>query len=312
MIYSFSEGRMFRKCQRYWYFGKRLASPTAKDPLRREAYLLGKLQSIHAWRGRIVDQVIEKIIVPCLQRNTQVTLQTALQGAKKIFDSQLDFALNRRIFETGFKASAHEDDLAALFCVEYGQPPTPAEIEKARSEINTALSNLFQSPNFKEVRDSIKAAYRITAQCPITFPYAGATVRAVPDLVCLFLGAPPLIIDWKVHFFGVHDYYHQLVSYAIVLTNCGPHKSLPSELRRYPAHEVRLVEVQLLTNEARPHIISQEDVVAVEDRMAMEIQQMLMAVDGRESKALTAEDFPVTNRLGACETCNFRKPCWEN
>jgi hypothetical protein len=312
MIYSFLEGRMFRKCQRYWYFGKRLASPTAKDPLRREAYLLGKLQSIHAWRGRIVDQVIEKIIVPCLQRNTKVTLQTALQGAKKIFDSQLDFALNRRIFETGFKASAHEDDLAALFCIEYGQPPTPAEIEKARSEINAALSNLFQSPNFKEVRDSIKAAYRITAQCPITFPYAGATVRAVPDLICLFRGAPPLIIDWKVHFFGVHDYYQQLVSYAIVLTNCGPHNSLPSELRRYPAHEVRLVEVQLLTNEARPHIIAQEDVVAVEDRMAMEIQQMLMAVDGRESKELTAEDFPVTNRLGACETCNFRKLCWNN
>lgn len=312
MIYSFSEGRMFRKCQRYWFYGKRLASATSKDPLRREAYLLGKLQSIHGWRGRIVDQVIEKIVVPCLQRRTQITLQTALQGAKTIFDSQLDFALKRKIFEPGFKASAHEDDLAALFGIEYRQPPTADEIEKARSEITTALSNLFQSPQYQDIRNSIKSAYRIVAQCPITFPYAGATVRAVPDLICLFRGSPPLIIDWKVHMFGTHDYYQQLVCYAITLTSCGPHKSLPSDLRSCAAHDVRLVEAQLLTNEARPHVIDQDDVLEVENRMASEIHEMLMAVDGRESKELNPDDFPTTTRLGACATCNFRKLCWEN
>src|SRR2546427_403980 len=110
MIYSFSEGRLFRKCQRYWFYSKRLASATAK----------------------------------------------------------------------------------------------------ARAEVTTALTNLFHSPHFQEIRNNIKSAYRITAQCPITFPYSGATIRAVPDLICLFRGAPPLIIDWKVHFFGVHDYYQQL------------------------------------------------------------------------------------------------------
>jgi hypothetical protein len=137
-------------------------------------------------------------------------------------------------------------------------------------------------------------------------------VRAVPDLICLYRGTPPLIIDWKVHFFGVHDYYQQLVAYAITLTKCGPHKSLPSDLRSYPAHAVRLIEAQLLTNEARPHPITTQDVMAVENRMALEIQEMLMAVDWRESKDLTAEDFPTTTRFGACATCNFRKLCWEN
>jgi hypothetical protein len=312
MIYSFSEGRMFKKCQRYWFFSKRLASATAKDPLRREAYLLSKLQSIHAWRGKIVDQVIENVVVPAVQKKISIKLPVALAKANSLFDTQLDFALKHRIREAGFKASEHEEDLAALFCVEYGTPPTAEEIAKAREEITTALTNLFQSPQFQELRNSIKAAYRITAQCPITFQYAGATVRAVPDLICLFRGAPPLIIDWKVHFFGVHDYYQQLVSYAITLTNCGPHKALPSELRAFPAQEVRLVEAQLLTNEARPHVINADDVLEVENRMALEIQQMLMAVDGRENKDLSAEDFPTTNRMGACATCNFRKMCWEN
>jgi len=141
--------------------------PTAKDPLRREAYLLGKLQSIYAWRSRIVDQVIEKIVVPCLQRKTQITLHTALQGAKTIFDSQLDFALKRRIFEPASGRRRMRTISRPCSALSTASRPPPDVIEKARAEINAALSNLFQSPQFKEIRDSIKSAYRITAQCPI-------------------------------------------------------------------------------------------------------------------------------------------------
>jgi hypothetical protein len=312
MIWSFSEARLFRKCQRQWYFNKRLASATAKDPLRREAYLLSKLSSIHAWRGKVVDQVIEKTVVPRIQSKSKVTLQTAIQAADRLFDKQLDFALNHRVMEPGFKASEHEDDLAAFFVIEYGTPPTTEEIDKARSEVHQALNNLFQSDQFQEVRESVKSAFRLAAQCPITFRFAGATVRAVPDLICLFRNAPPLVIDWKVHHFGVHDYYQQLVAYAITLTRCGDHKGLPAELRRYPAHSVNLLECQLLTNEARRHTIGEDDVAAVEDRMASDIRSMFLAVDGRENTELTADDFPTTTWLGACATCNFRKRCWEN
>jgi hypothetical protein len=311
MIWSFSEGRLFRKCQRQWYFSKRLASAKAKDPLRREAYLLSKLSSIHAWRGKIVDQVIEKIIVPAIQSRSKVTLQSAILAADKFFDAQLDFALKHRIMEPGFKASEHEDELAAFFVVEYGAPPTKQEIDQARAEVHLALTNLFQSDQFHEARETIKSAFRLAAQCPITFRFAGATVRAVPDLICLFRNAPPLVIDWKVHHFGVHDYYHQLVAYAITLTRCGEHKGLPAELRQYPAHSVKLLECQLLTNEARRHTIGEDDVEAVEDRMATEIREMLLAVDGRENAELSAEDFPTTTWLGACATCNFRRRCWE-
>lgn len=311
MIWSFSEGHLFRKCQRQWFFGKRFASAKAKDPLRREAYLLSKLCSIHAWRGRIVDQVIEKTIIPSIQSKNTITLQSAIKDADKRFNTQLDFALNHRIMVPGFKASEHENDLAAFFEVEYGAPPTQDEIAKARAEVHTALTNLFQSEQFKEVRESVKSAFRLVAQCPITFKFAGATVRAVPDLICLFRRAPPLVIDWKVHHFGVHDYYQQLVAYAITLTRCGEHKGVPAELRDYPAHSVNLIECQLLTNEARRHIITAEDVAEVEDRMASEIRSMLLAVDGRENKELKAEDFPTTTWLGACSTCNFKKRCWE-
>src|ERR1043166_965183 len=150
MIWSFSEGRLFRKCQRQWYFSKRLASATAKDPLRREAYFLSKLSSIHAWRGKVVDQVIEKTIVPSIQSKSKITLQSAIQAADRLFDTQLDFALNHRVMEVGFKASEHENELAAFFVMEYGTPPTKEEIDKARGEVHLALNNLFQSDQFQE------------------------------------------------------------------------------------------------------------------------------------------------------------------
>jgi hypothetical protein len=311
MIWSFSEGRMFRKCQRQWFFAKRLASATARDDRRREAYLLSKLSSIHAWRGKVVDQVIERMVIPAVQHRSRIKLGEAKDAADRIFDTQLAFALAHRVREHGFKASEHQHDLAAFHCVEYGQPPAKEHIDKARGDVHAALTNLFKSPQFDEIRDTVRKADRLVAQCPITFRFMGATVRAVPDIICLFRNEPPVIVDWKVHYFGIHDYYPQLVAYAITLTRCGDHKGLPAELRRYAAEAVQLVEAQLLTAEARSHIVAKDDVQAVEDHMAAEIQSMLMAVDGRKNAELTAEDFPTTHWAGACEACNFRKLCYE-
>jgi hypothetical protein len=44
--------------------------------------------------------------------------------------------------------------------------------------------------------------------------------------------------------------------------------------------------------------------------MAVDINAMMLAVDARENSELTADDFPMTTFVGACDTCNFRKLCW--
>lgn len=313
MIWSFSESRVFRKCQRQWFYKTRLANANAKkDPIRREAYILSKLGSIHSWRGRLVDQVIEKTVIPAFQMRRQPVLSVVLGEARRRFDRQLSFGLSHRLRAPGFKAKDHEDDLAAFFGMEYSNPPSTADIEQARTEVEKALTNLVESPQFADIRTCLASATRLTAQCPIMFQHAGATVRAVPDLICFYSQQPPLIIDWKVHHFGVHDYYAQLVCYALALTRCGNHALLPTVLRSYPTHALRLVEAQLLTPEARHHTIGDDDVLSVEDKMAADINEMLLAVDDRENAELMAEDFPRASRIGVCDTCNFRKLCWSN
>ena len=58
MRWSYSSSRSFKQCQKQWFFKNVVASAKSKDPFRRRAYMLSKLQSISAWRGKIVDDVI--------------------------------------------------------------------------------------------------------------------------------------------------------------------------------------------------------------------------------------------------------------
>ena len=92
MRWSYSASRSFRQCQRQWFFKNVVASAIAKDPFRKRAYLLSKLQSISAWRGKIVDEVISNSIIPDLNRRNCVTLRDAKNRARRLFDRQLAYA----------------------------------------------------------------------------------------------------------------------------------------------------------------------------------------------------------------------------
>ncbi len=80
MRWSYSASRSFRQCQRQWFFKNVAASPTAKDPFRKRAYLLGKLQSISAWRGRVVDEVISKTLISNINHGVSFNLQALVSG----------------------------------------------------------------------------------------------------------------------------------------------------------------------------------------------------------------------------------------
>src|SRR5690349_5251970 len=95
--WSFSSSHLFSKCPRQWYFKKCVAEARSKDPMRREAFLLSKLQTIYSWRGSIVDRVIMMRYVPALKRKQQVSSATLLYYARQIFQKQLAFAQAHRL-----------------------------------------------------------------------------------------------------------------------------------------------------------------------------------------------------------------------
>jgi hypothetical protein len=309
MVWSISESRSFRQCQRRWYFKNFVANAIAKkDPVRREAYLLSKLQSISAWRGQIVDLVISDTLVPALNGRRRVTLADLKQRAKYHFDLQLACARAHRVREPGVSPSQLGDEFAAFYCVEYGGTIIEDEIKRAWAEVEQALENLCK---MQELSTELKSARYLVTQRPLQFRHTDMSVRAVPDLIAFYDDAPPLIVDWKVHVFGLQEAWLQLSAYAVALVRCSAHSDFPTGLKRYRETDVRLAEAQLLTNQLRRFVIGEDEVAQVDSYIAESITQMQLATGGRMGADLNAEEFAVTTSPDLCQRCPFRKLCWK-
>ena len=308
MIWSFSAAGTFRRCQRQWYFKEYVAEPLAKrDHLRREAYLLSKLQSIQAWRGSLVDQIISKRIVPSLNAGHDFDLNRALADARVQFERQLDFAIHSRFREQDSPPSGADGAYAAFYAVEYGSGVTDAEIAQAWADVELALRNLAR---MTELMLMLNRGRRSIPQRPLLFHHGQVSVRAVPDLIAFADDEPPLIVDWKVHFYGTRDYRVQLACYAVALTRCKPHRDFPVKLAQYKPTDVHLFEAQLLTNRVRCYDLSEADIDAVDSLISLGSTEMLLAL-GKDADEVDSPFYlPTAEDPGTCQRCAFRSLCW--
>lgn len=308
-MWSFSSGRQFDKCQRAWFYKNHVANANAtKNPLQREAYILSKLQSIWAWRGKIVDHVISQRIIPALERGWTMDANALLAYARSVFDKQREFALLNRVRERGMSQTKMGESFAALYAVEYGMGVTAEEMKRAWADIEQALRNFL---NMRELLADLQRGERLIAQRPLTFTVFQSKARAVPDLIAFFRDEPPLIVDWKVHAFGNRDYRLQLAAYAVALVRSTPHKDFPASLSLYEPEDGRLVEAQLLTKSLRPYKLTARDVDDMESHIVESFMEMGLAAGNSVGKELNASDYPVTDYAETCEKCPFRKLCWE-
>jgi hypothetical protein len=315
MIWSFSASKQFLRCQRQWYFKNFVASPQAKrEPIRKEAYLLSKLDSVFAWRGKVVDKVITEYVVPPLHFDGPLNKQHVLQQGRNLFERQLAFAKADRLREPGMVVSRAGDDFAALRDIETEGKVSESLIARAWDDVETALLNLLA---MEDLIEDLRTARALVAQRPLSFALDGPTsrsiaVKAFPDLISFFDDRAPLIVDWKVHAFGRVDYRLQLVCYALALTRCKPHSDFPASLSQYSPTDIDLLEVQLLTNRQRAYKLREDDVYEFEAYVAETATLMELAVSTSEDDILTPWDLPVARYPEACASCPFPKICWED
>lgn len=307
-MWSLSAAKTFKKCQRQWYYKNCLANWKAKDPLRRKAYLLSKLHSISSWRGSIVDSVISEVIVPILKAKQTPSLAVAQQKAIDLFDRQLRFARQHPLYQPGLSPSKIGSDFAVLHCMEYGGEIPDAEIKKAKEEIGQALVNLF---TMSEIWSELKTSLYIVSQPPLSFSHTGETVRAIPDLIAFYANKPPLIIDWKVHFFGVYRAWMQLGIYALALSQGKPHKGFP-RFSQWEVTDFRLWEVQLLTNNIRRYELDEMRIAQIDNFIAESISAMQLIVGDAKKATLDAMEFLTASSPEMCQFCNYQSICWES
>jgi len=309
MIWSISESKAFRRCQRQWYFKHCVANANAtKNPLRRRAYVLSKLQSISGWRGTLVDTVISTVLIPALNRKQTTTLQQLKARARVLFDAQLQCAREHRLHEPDFSLKDTGENFAAFHCMEYDREIPDAEIVRAWDEVDRALSSLF---NLDQVRTALKTAKYLVAQRALTVAHSGVTVRAVPDVIAFYDASPPAIIDWKVHVFGLHEAWLQLGTYALALAEGKPHKDFPV-MGQWKPDDIRLMEVQLLNGVVREHRVEVDRLADIHDYIAHSVNEILLVTEGRDNADMRPEDFGVTRDPDHCRRCPFRSICWED
>jgi hypothetical protein len=305
-MWSVSEAKTFRRCQRQWYFKHRLASPKAtKQMQKRAAYLLGSLQSVAAWRGQVVDTVVEHVVVPRLVEKRLIPLPDLLIEARSVFDRQLAFARASRAREPGMTKSKAGIAFAALLIVEESGDIPEADVAEAWADVEQALRNLHGRDTLWK---KLLTARRLLSQHTIWYELCGHKIRAIPDLIVFFHREAPLIIDWKVHYAGIRDSEFQLETYALALAR----SETVDRDRQWKETDIRLAEVQLLTAQVRHYRLTLEKVPAVEDEILASISDIELCLNGKNRDDLNPLDLPATRYADNCAACGFKKLCWSD
>lgn len=303
-MWSVSEAKTFKRCPRQWFFKHRLASPKAtKQADKREAYLLGTLQSVAAWRGQIVDKVLETVVVPGLMDRQIVPREQVLAQARSIFDQQLAFARAKRYLEPGMTKTKAGVAFAGLLVIEEAGDISEPELVAAWDDVERAIKTLYANGSLWK---KLKSARRLLAQRTLWHKLCDRQLRAIPDLIAFFHNEAPLIIDWKVHYAGNRDSSFQLETYALALAR----DEKVDRDRRWKEADIRLAEVQLLTGQVRHYRLTEERVPEIENKILASIAEIELCTEGQEREDLDPLTLPVTRYAENCAACGFKKLCW--
>ena len=70
--WSFSTDKLFRRCQRQFFFREIAAHHSEKEPWRREAFVLKQLKTLELWRGSVIHEGIQHYVVPGIESATGI------------------------------------------------------------------------------------------------------------------------------------------------------------------------------------------------------------------------------------------------
>jgi len=111
--WSISTDRLFRRCQRQFFFREIAASHAAKD-WRREAFILKQLKTLELWRGTLIHEGIQHYVVPALKKGAPLNWDELAERNVQRAKEQLEFSAKRRYRDDGMVKGEHEDFCALV------------------------------------------------------------------------------------------------------------------------------------------------------------------------------------------------------
>ena len=300
--WAFSTHGRMRRCQRQLFFGSIAAWHNAKDPLRRESFLLSQVKSLDAWRGNLVHKAIELFVVPCWQARQVVPWEAVIQQTRDLGTRQFAFSEKRRYREAGMSKSKAGDEYCALFGHEFGLAPTAADLEATLKSVERSLANLAGMESFLN-HVAGRSFYR--SEATISAEYNGVRIQGVIDLV--FSGAYGRygVVDWKDYAASsTTEARLQMSLYAWLLCKA-------STWRVSAPESIELWEINLGLPAARQHRIDQVAFDELEDFIYRSTEELRVLCGDGTYRATDLENYEYTENPNSCRFCPYQNVCRE-
>ena len=308
LTWSVSRARLFRSCQRAYYYAYYGAwgGWSADAPVTaRLLYRLKQIQSFPLWGGAIVHEVIRDALTRRAMQQKPVVLEELQTQARAM--------LRKGWVES--RDHAWEQDpkrTTNLFEHYYGEGrDIPREQTDALKEgIYTALDNFVHCDTLAEL---LKLPYRCWAELDKLESFIGGELPAddpAPALPLKVWCAIDLayfdqqgtlhIIDWKTGTEHKEELRLQLACYALYA------------MKKYqlPLEKIALGGV-ILNDGGRlsPYAISQENLVAATDQMLKSACAMRGKLQDATANTANEEEFEFTQNPAFCNSCPYRQVC---
>lgn len=306
--------KQFVQCERQWFYKNIVADSRVKNDLfRKEVTLLSKLQTVQAWRGTIVDNILSKYLVLAINNKYPVKRDYFIEQALTMFEVQLEYAVSKQ-YRKPDAVLTNNPEFNAFIEYELGEGVSAEEISQAKQDIITALTNILDDKDFI---DYLKTSKYVVSQRPLIYNFDRFSVKAIPDFIAFFDDSPPHIFDWKVHTYGTASYDEQLIAYAVALYKVNaikPHADFPSDISKWKIQDYKLTEYQLLHKDRikRDYSVTDDKIEAFGENMSSAIIRMHIAGANKKYSQLSADNFSTTEYIEHCQKCPFQKICKTN
>src|SRR5271165_1180104 len=300
--WSFSTDKLFRRCQRQFFFREIAAHHSPKEAWRREAFILKQLKSLEMWRGTVIHEGIQHYVVPALEKGDPLDWKRLEEQTLQRARAQLAFSEQKRYREPGIAKGRHED-FCALLPHERGDGVSKLEFDEVCNEITAAFQRLATLTDLWQV---VLGRKDCEAEKQIWLEFDDVKIMVQIDLLFERLLGQPTIIDWKSYELGGDtDARLQTVLYGWALWKSKRFAGL-----RSPG-DIELLECQVQDGVVTKHECSFEVFEELEDYIYRSLHRIFTLCRSKKLTEARLHDFAFTDNSNNCEHCTFRQLCVE-
>lgn len=305
--WSPSRDALFKECRRkyyYNYYGSWGGWEKSKaDNITRTLYVLKQLKSRWQWKGASVHNEIARILRQLVSTGRLTPIETSLKRVTDLMREEFRFSREGSYWgkDRGLK------EIIALFEHEYKVNIPGENWKKNHEEVIECIRNFYKSDILEKVKHlDKKAILSIDSITPTLFSFNQEKVYVNLDLAYC-TEEKVEIVDWKT---GESESDQlQFVVYTIYANEVL--SSFDKAQDRTPLEKISVIEYNLLTNQKTIYKFSPDEIEKAKDYINRSIASMKSYFQDPLENIAIMTDFPRTEEEWRCESCNFKKICFD-